>query len=77
MTKQRRLYSRNNHLFQQDRAPSHTSRVIQDHLLEATPESIKKDEWPSQSPDCNPMDYAIWGSLKEKNYQGVRDKMTK
>ena len=38
---------------------------------------IKKDEWPRQSPDCNPMDYAIWDSLKDKVYQGLRDKLTK
>ena len=43
---------------------------------EATPEFIKKDEWPPQSPDCNPMDYNIWDSLKEKVYR-VQDKLTK
>ena len=68
-------------MFQQNRAPSPTSRVIQDHLLEATPEFIKKDEWPPQSPDCNLMDYAILDYLKENVkenvYQGVRDKVTK
>ena len=30
------------------------------------PGVIKKNEWPPESPDCNPMDYAIWDSLKEK-----------
>ena len=41
------------------------------------PGVIKKNEWPPESPDCNPMDYAIWDSLKEKVYQGVRDKLIK
>ena len=63
-------------MFQQDVAPSHTSRVTETHLEEATPEFIKKDEWPPQSPDCNPMDYAMWDSLKEKVYQRVQDKLT-
>ena len=72
----RRLYPRNNYVFRQDGAPSHTSMVTQAHLEEATPEFIKKDEWPPQSPDCNPMDYGIWDSLKEKVYRGMRDKLT-
>ena len=29
-----------------------------------------------QSPDCNPMDYAIWESLKEKVYRGQRQKFS-
>ena len=51
-----RLYARNNYVFQQDRA-THTSRVTQGHL--ATPEFIKKDEWPPQSSDCNTMENAF------------------
>ena len=64
-------------MFQQDGDSSHTSRVTQAHLDEATPEFIKKDEWSPQSPDCNPMDYVTWDSLKEKVYRGVDDKLTK
>ena len=47
MTKRSRLYSRNNEWYvcQQDRT-SHTSRVTQAHLEEATPEFTKKDECP-------------------------------
>ena len=47
------------------------------HLEEATPEFIKKDEWSPQGPNCYPMDYAIRDSLKDKVYQGVRDKLIK
>ena len=61
-------------MFQQDGAPSHTSRVTQAHLEEATSEFIEKNEWFSQSPECNPMDYGIWDSLKV--YLGVQDKST-
>jgi hypothetical protein len=42
--------------------------VTQEHLIEETPEFILKDEMPSQSPDLNPMDYAMWDSLSEKVY---------
>ena len=31
---------------------------------------IKKDEWPLQSPDCNPMDHSVWDSLSAKVYSG-------
>ena len=37
---------------------------------------IKKDEWPPQSPDLNPMDYTIWDSLSEKVYKGRTHKFT-
>ena len=43
MSKRSRLYSNNHYVFQQYKAPSHTSRVTQAHLEEAIPEFIKKD----------------------------------
>ena len=58
-------------MFQQDAASSHISMVAQAHLDETTPQFIKKHKWPPQSPDCCPMDYAIWDSLKEKVYREV------
>ena len=62
-------------MFQQDGAPSHTSRVTQAPLEEATSKLIKKDEWPSQSSDYKAMDYALWDSLKGKVYREVQDKL--
>ena len=41
-------------IFQQDWAPSHSSRITQDHLQECTPIFVKKREWPPKSLDCNP-----------------------
>jgi hypothetical protein len=43
------------YIFQQDGATSRTSKVSQEHLDEEVPEFIKKNEWPPQSPDCNPV----------------------
>ena len=37
---------------------------------------IKKDEWPPQSPDLNPMDYSVWDSLNEKVYGKRTEKFT-
>lgn len=72
----RRLYTNNNYIFQQDGAPSHTSRITQDHLKDTVPELINKDDWPPQSPDCNPMDYHVWDSLSQKVYCGRNNKFT-
>ena len=60
------LYPQNNYIFQQDGASSHTSRASIDYLTENTNQFIEKDEWPPQSADCNPMDYAIWDMLSER-----------
>ena len=66
----RRLYPNGNWIFQQDGAPAHTSKTTQEYLDGATSDFIRKDEWPPQSPDCNPMDYAVWESLYQKVYAG-------
>ena len=72
----RRLYPNGDWVFQQDGAPAHTSKTTQEYLDGATPDFIRKDEWPPQSPDCNPMDYAVWDSLSLKVYAGNQDKFT-
>ena len=72
----RRLYPNADWVFQQDGAPAHTSKTTQEYLDGATPDFIRKDEWPLLSPDCNPMDYAVWDSLSQKVYAGKQDKFT-
>ena len=44
--------------------------------LQLTRARPRKDKWPPQSPDCNPMDYAVWDSLSQKVYAGKQDKFT-
>ena len=61
----RRLYPNGDWVFQQDGAPAPTSKTTQEYLDGATPDFIRKDEWPPQSPDCNPMDYAVWDKFTE------------
>ena len=72
----RRLYPNGDWVFQQDGAPAHTSKTTQEYLDGATPDFIRKDEWPPQSPDCNPMDYVVWDSLSQKVYAGKQDTFT-
>ena len=53
-------------IFQQDGAPAHTSRLAQNWLEQHTPDFIKKDEWPPNSPDLNPLDFHVWGAMLER-----------
>jgi len=50
-------------VFQQDGAPAHTSQQSQDWLQQQCPEFIRKDEWPPNSPDLNPLDYFVWSAM--------------
>src|SRR5258705_531409 len=66
----------NNFIFQQDGEPAHTSRLSQDRLERNTPDFIKKDEWPPNSPDLNPLDFHVWGAMLAK-YQACTPKAKK
>lgn len=63
----------NEFIFQQDGAPAHTSRLAQGWLEQHCPDFIKKDEWPPNSPDLNPLDFHVWGAMLEK-YQAYKPK---
>lgn len=58
--------------FQQDGAPPHNAHVVVDHLNQrfgnqwlGTNGPIR---WPARSPDLTPIDFFIWGHLKNKVY---------
>jgi len=55
--------------FQQDTAPAHQARETVALLLAETPDFISPQDWPPNSPDLNPVDYAIWGILQERIYR--------
>ena len=46
--------------FQQDGATSHTEKTTQEWCKTNIPWFIPKDRWPANSPDLNPLDYAVW-----------------
>ncbi|GJQ76853.1 hypothetical protein Trydic_g15059 [Trypoxylus dichotomus] len=50
-------------------------------LVEANlPEFIAAEDWPSRSPDLNPLDYRQWNGLEEKNsseYRGTQSRFGK
>ena len=58
------LFAGKHWVFQQDSAPAHKARTTQQWLEENVPEFIKASDWPSGSPDLNPLDYRLWSHLE-------------
>jgi len=60
--------------FQQDSAPAHCARETVALLSAKTPDFVSPLDWPPNSRDLNPVDYAIWGILQEQIYRcQIRD----
>ena len=51
-------------IFQQDGAPSHTSKKTQKWCQDHFPGFWSKEVWPPSSPDLNPMDFCVWSVLE-------------
>ena len=56
------------YVFQQDGAPAHTSKVVQD-WMSSNMTFWPKDFWPPQSPDFNPLDYSVWSHIDSKAFK--------
>ncbi|XP_018572511.1 uncharacterized protein LOC108911919 [Anoplophora glabripennis] len=57
---------------QQDGAPSHYAVVVREFLNNFFPDWIGRRgqiEWPSRSPDLIPLDFAVWGILKDRVFK--------
>lgn len=58
--------------FMHDGAPSHYDRHVQDHLNNVFPGQWigrgSNHPWPPRSPDLNPLDFSIWGQMKQLVY---------
>ena len=66
----------NNFVFQQDSAPANSSRLAREWIDQHSSEFVKKNEWPPNSPDLNPLDYHVWGAMLEQ-YKLFTPKPTK
>lgn len=62
-----------NMIFQQDGAPPHHAGIVKEWLNNTFHEKwIGRDgptRWPARSPDLTPLDYFLWGYVKEKVYK--------
>ena len=54
------------YVFQQNGAPSHTARTVQEWCENNLCDFTRSDEWPPNSPDLNPMDYSVWSVSESK-----------
>jgi len=59
---------------QQDGAPAHMARNTMEYLEKEKIDFIEPDMWPPNSPDLNPVDYAVWGALQQRVYHGRKFK---
>lgn len=60
------MFTGDHWIFQQDSAPAHKARKTQQWLKDNVPEFISHMDWPSSSPDLNPLDYKLWDILETK-----------
>lgn len=55
-----------NTIFQQDWAPAHGAKSTIAYLEAKVKNYLTKDQWPSNSPDLNPLDFSVWGYIEER-----------
>lgn len=60
------LFSGHHFVFQQDSAPAHKAKSTQSWFERQNIDFIRHEDWPSSSPDLNPLDYKIWQVLEGK-----------
>ena len=60
------LFKKRPWTFQQDLAPTHRAKKLQEWLSANVPNFISKEEWPPLSPNLNPLSFGIWGYLESK-----------
>lgn len=78
------LFGDEPYCFQQDSAPAHKAKVVQEWCKANFPCFISSEEWPPSSPDLNPLDYCIWGymlgkltNINNMNLQTFRQRLEK
>ena len=64
----------------QDGAPAHTSRMSMEWLENRFPGRLLSNKsefiWPPRSPDLNPLDFFLWGYMKEEIHRAQPGSIT-
>lgn len=59
--------------WQQDGAPAHNAAIVRNYLHQEFPNRWIGNggvvEWPARSPDLSPLDYFLWGAVKNQIYK--------
>jgi len=63
------VFSGQKWVFQQDSAPAYKAKTTLEWLRRHIPALISTEDWPSGSPDLNPLGYKLWAVLKDKACQ--------
>jgi len=58
-------------VFQQDGTPSHHAKLMVEFLQQNVPNFIEPSVWPPNSPDINPVNYAVWAALQQDVWHRV------
>lgn len=53
-------------VFQQDSAPAHKAKTTQNWFQVNNIDFIPSEDWPSSSPDLNPLKYSLWQIIEPK-----------
>ncbi|KAF2890751.1 hypothetical protein ILUMI_15422, partial [Ignelater luminosus] len=60
-----RLYPDGDFVFHHDSAPSHISKITTE-FMKGKLKFISQEKWMPKSPDAAPMDYFVWGYMKQQ-----------
>lgn len=59
--------------FQQDGCPAHNTRTVREFLTETFGQRVISNNgpipWPARSPDLTPLDFYLWGFVKNEIYE--------
>jgi hypothetical protein len=59
------LFNGRKWVFQQDSTPTYKAKTTQEWLRRHVSAFISAEDWPSRSPDLNPLDYKLWTVLED------------
>ena len=62
-------------IFKQYGVPANPTCLVLEWIAPHYPDFIKKEDWPLNSPDLNPLHYHVWGAMLEK-YKTYTPKLT-